>query len=305
MEKLLNIYRMKKSCSYIILFLVSSILIAGLVYAQGLEPLREQRLKYGPSLYISNVHTHPEEIEPGSDAIISFTMENVAPHQLRDIIMQLELPSQLAPKDVSKEKIRTLEGLAKIEKNFSIVVLPNSKEGVYKIPFTIQYIDEIGNSYSENNTISVKISAKPKIFAELTSSDIYEGNLMGKINIKMANKGVGDLKFLVIELLPSEDYEIIGSSKDYVGALNSDEYETVDFKLNVKEAKKEVNLKIKRDYTDANNKEYSDNIEIPLKVISAKEAGIKQNNNNLAILVIIGLLIAYVVYRKIRKKAKK
>jgi hypothetical protein len=296
---------MKKINLYIILFFVSLILLVSLVYAQDLEPLREQRLKYGPSLYIENIHTHPEEINPGSDAIISFTMENVAPHQLRDIIMQLELPSQFAPGEISKEKIRTLEGLATIEKNFSIVVLPNSKEGIYKIPFVINYIDEIGNSYTENNTMSIKISAQPKIFTELTSSDIYEGNLMGKVNIKIANKGVGDLKFLVIEMLPSSDYEIIGSSKEYVGALNSDEDETADFKLKVNEARKEINLKIRVDYTDANNKEYAENIDIPLKVISAKEAGIKQNNNNIVILIILGVLIVYLIYRKIRKRTKK
>lgn len=296
---------MKKRNAYIILFFVSLILAVSLVYAQGLEPLREQRLKYGPSLYITNIHTHPEELLPGSDAIISFTIENVAPHQLRDIIMQLELPSQLAPKEISKEKIRTLDGLAKIEKNFSIVVLPNSKEGIYKIPFVVNYIDEIGSPYTENNTMSVKISAQPRIFTELTSTNIYEGNLMGKIDIKIANKGVGDLKFLVIELLPSNDYEIIGSSKDYVGALNSDEDETVDFKLKVNEAKKDISLKIRIDYTDANNEEYTENIEIPLRVISAQEAGIKQNNNNLIILIIIGVLIVYLIYRKIRKKAKK
>lgn len=296
---------MKKRNLYIILFFVSLILLASLVYAQDLEPLREQRLKYGPSLYITSIHTHPDELSPGSDAIISFKMENVAPNPLRDIIMQLELPSQLAPEDVSKEKIRTLEGLTTIEKNFSIVVLPNSKEGVYKIPFVVNYINEIGNSYTENNTMSIRVAAQPRIFTELTSTDIYAGNLMGTVNIKMANKGIGDLKFLVIEMLPSNDYEIIGSSKDYVGALNSDEDDTVDFKLNVNEAKRDISLKIKIDYTDANNKEYTDNIEIPLKVINQQEAGIKQNNNTIVILIIIGVLIVYLIYRKIRKKAKK
>ncbi len=296
---------MGKINSFVVYGIVLTLLIAGFAASQGLEPLREQRLKYGPSLYITNIHTHPDELSPGSDAIISFRMENVAPHPLRDIIMQIELPSQLAPEDVSKEKIRTLEGLTTIEKNFSILVLPNSKEGIYKIPFVVNYIDEIGNSYTENNTMSIRISAQPRIFTELTSSDIYAGNLMGKVNIKIANKGVGDLKFLVIEMLPSNDYEIIGSSKDYVGALNSDEDDTVDFKLNVNEAKRDISLKMKIDYTDANNKEYTENIAIPLKVISAQEAGIKQNNNTLVILIIIGVLIVYLIYRKIRKKAKK
>lgn len=294
---------MKKGCFSIILLGILVILLSSIVSGQGLEPSREQRLKYGPSLYISEVNSSPEDIEPGSNAVISFQLENVAPHQLRDIVMQLELPSQFAPQDVSKKKIRTLEGLSKIETKFTIIALPTAAEGIYKIPFAVSYIDEIGNSYSENNTISLKVAVQPKIFIELTSSDIYEGNLLGKINIKVANIGIGDIKFLVVELLPSEGYEVIGTNKDYVGALDSDDYETVDFKIKVNEAK-EIALKLKLDYADLNNKEYTNTVEIPLKVISTSEAGIKRGNN-ITIFIIIGILIVYVVYRQIRKRIRK
>lgn len=287
-----------------ILLALCALFITGFAAAQGLSSLREQILKYGPSLYILNVTTSPEEIQPGSDADISFIIKNVAPYSLRDIIMNLELPSQFAPQETSKKKIRALDGLNTSEIIFGVIALPDAQEGIYKVPFSLTYLDEIGSSYSENTTISLKVSTSPKIFAEVTSSDIYEGNLLGSINIRIANTGVGDIKFLVAELLPSSQYGVIGSNKDYVGKIPSDDYETIDFKIKVSEVK-DTKLLLKLGYSDSNNKEYTKNVEIPLKVISAKDAGIKQNNSKSFILVIIGILILYIVYRQIRKRLKK
>lgn len=296
---------MKRGYFYIVTFALVLILSISSVIAADLEPLREQLLKYGPSLYITNVHTHPEEIQPGSEAIVSIQIENVAPHQLRDIIMNLELPSQFVTGDFSKKKIRTLEGLAKSEINFTIVPLPSSKEGIYKVPLSITYLDEIGNSYSENNTIGLKIYSKPKIFVEISSSDIYSGNLLGNIDIRIANTGISDIKFLVIELATSEDYEVIGSNKNYVGAISSDDYETIDFKLRANSAAKEINLKLNLDYSDSNNNDYKEVITLPFKLVSAKDVGIKQSNNNSIILFIIGILVAYIAYKQIKKRLKK
>lgn len=288
----------------IILFALFALFISGFAAAQELAPLREQILKYGPSLYILNVTTSPEEIQPGSGADISFIVKNVAPYSLRDIIMNLELPSQFAPKETSKKKIRALDGFNTSEVVFGILALPNSLEGIYKVPFSIIYIDEIGNTYSENTTISLKISTASKIFADVASSDIYEGNLLGNINIRLANIGVGDIKFLVAELLPSAQYGVISSNKQHTGKIDSDDYETIDFKIKVTDVKN-TKLLLKLDYSDSNNKEYSKTLDIPLKVISAKDAGIKQNGNKLIILIITGILILYIVYRQIRKKLRK
>ncbi|MFH1248850.1 MAG: hypothetical protein V1660_01750 [archaeon] len=306
MEKLLRIYNMKKGYLFIALGMIA-LLSLSVAFAAPLEPIREQLLKYGPSLYITNVHTHPAELQPGSEGLISLELENVAPHQLRDVEIELSLPSQFAPADVSRKKIRTMQGLEKTEMNFSIVSLPNAKDGIYTLSIASDYFDEIGTPHSENNTVSLKISSVPSIYTELVSTDLYEGNLLGRVSIKIANTGVGDVKFLVVELLPSQDgeYSIIGSNKDYIGQVNSDDYETVDFKINLNSLSKEIPLSLRLDYSDSNNKAYSKEIILPLKIISAKDAGIKQGNNNLIIIVIVGILIVFVIYRQLRKRKKK
>lgn len=287
-----------------LLFLVFIFLI-NIATSQDLAPVRQQRIKYGPSLYLLEVNSNPEEIQPGGSAVITLRIQNVAPHPLRDIIIDFDLPSQFAPEETTKQKIRFLNSSDMLSINFTLVALPNAQEGIYKLPLKISYTDEIGNEYKENNTISIKISAEPKIFAELSSSEIYKENLLGKVDIKIANIGIGNIKFLIAQILPSNEYEIIGSSSSYIGALDSDEYETVDFKLEVKEGTKSANLLLKFSYSDANNKEYIDTVEIPLNIITAREAGIKQNKNSLLILVVIAVLILYIAYRQYRKRQKR
>ncbi len=274
------------------------------VVGQNLSPLREQKLKYGPSLYILGVNITPPEIQPGSSSIITIRLYNVAPHPLRDIIINLELPSQFAPAETTKKKIRSIEGEEVLNVSFDVIALPNSDEGIYKVPLAISYLDEIGNEYRENNTISLRISAEPKIFIGLSNSDIYEGNLLGKVSIRIANTGIGDIKFLIAELISSADYDILGPEKVYVGEIPSDDYETIEFKINAKNSK-EMDLLLKLSYADSNNKEYTRIIEIPVDIRSAKDLGIKQNKNNLFIFAIIGSIVLFLIYKKIRNMSKK
>ncbi len=291
--------------SLFLLGVIALVLLTFTVAGQELESSRQQKLKYGPSLYILDVTSLPPEIQPGSNGNITIELKNVAPHQLRDIIIELELPAQFAPKDITKKKIRKMEGEEALSHIFEVTALPNSAEGVYKVPLKISYLDEIGSEYKENNTISLKISVEPKVFLGLASSSIYEGNLLGKVDLRIANTGVGGIKFLVAELLPSKGYKVVGPSNEYIGKLESDDYETVDFKIEVEEGSSSINLLANLDYTDNNNKQYSKRFDIQLNIISAKEAGIKQNKNSFYVYVIIGAVILFLVYRQFKKRLRK
>jgi len=59
----------------------------------------------------------------------------------------------------------------------------------------------------------------------------------GTVSIKFVNKGATDARFLNIILKKSDDYETISSDNVYIGDLDSDDYETADFKINVKRLK--------------------------------------------------------------------
>lgn len=288
------------------LILMTLILISQSVAAASLSQGREETLKFGLALYIKSVGSEPSEIAPGATATLKITLENVGDSFLKDIKVKLDLPGQFAPMEgLTEKKIRRMEGREITEVDFDIIALPNAGIGVYKVPLQLNYLDEIGNSYTENNTISLIISAVPQIFAKIDSSEIYAGKKIGKVVISLINNGVADIKFLTAELQESEDFEILTAKKMYVGELDSDDYETIEFRLKIAEGKAEVALPVMLDYSDANNKKYEETINVDLEIRGAKEAGIQESKAGLYLSIFLGLVVVFFVYRHYRRKRHK
>jgi len=109
---------------------------------------------------------------------------------------------------------------------------------------------------------------------------------------------------LTVELLPSSNYEIIGSDLSYIGSLDSDDSSAVDFRIKVKDDSSSIDLPLLLTYKDSINRDYNLKKAVSVHMVSAKDLGIKSNTSrNIAFLVILILVIAYIFYR--RQKAKK
>lgn len=292
-----------KKCFTIPVLLIALILVLQVTVLAQLTPARQQLLKFGPALYIRDVHTEPAEIVLGTSAVLKIKLENIGGFTIKDIKIKIDLPVQFAPiKDITEKKIREIYTGNMEEINFSIIALPDTKLGIYKVNLTITYLDEIGQSYTEPNKISLVVSAVPKIFMKIDSSEIYQGNRIGRVVISVINNGVADLKFLTAELQKSEDYEILTAEKVHIGELDSDDYETVEFRLKISKGKTEVNLPLKLDYSDANDKKYSELVEVPLYIRTAREAGVTENKSGWIISAIAVLVLVYMVYRSFFRK---
>jgi hypothetical protein len=126
--------------------------------------------------------------------------------------------------------------------------------------------------------------------------------------IKFINKGLIDIKFLNAKLLPSDDYEIINSNEVYIGNVDSDDYETAEFRLHVKQATTDskVALPLVLEYRDANNNMYKKEVSVDLILFSAEKLGVAEKKGTTTIiLAVIIIVVGYFVYRKWEKKRKK
>jgi len=285
-----------------ILILCSLLLAVSLISciaAADISTDRANRLAFGYVLYISEVSTTPAQIAPGADGTVNMALENIGDSELRDIRIELNLPAELATyQDASKKKIDSLASGTLTDISFKIIAIPSADEGVYKVPVNFKYINSIGDEKSENNTISVSIGSSPQLIAELSSSEVYKGNSLGNIKIKVINNNVGNVKFLKVVLGDSEDYKIIGTNLDYIGDLNSDDFSEVTFKINANDDKKIIVLPVTLNYKDSLNRDYTQNLQINFNVPSAKEAGIKTSYTGIFILLIIIVVVAVIIYRK-------
>ena len=263
-------------------------------------------------LAVDAVSIDKKTLEPGSSGIVKIKLANKADSILKNIKVTLGLGDlPLVPIDSTNEKsIYKIDSRQSYEFEFKVLAKPNADSGVYKVPLSVSYLDELGKNYLKNVTIGLIIGAKPDLSITLDDSEIYESGKSGEIFVKIVNKGVTDIKFMNIKLMPSDNYRILSNEEVYIGNIDSDDYETADFELFIGGSKeKKVSLPVVLEYKDANNNDFKERIELTLDLYSASEAkkfGLKKGNGFVGNLVIVVIVVAGLfIYRKWRKHKKK
>ena len=263
-------------------------------------------------LAVDAVSIDKKTLEPGSSGIVKIKLANKADSTLKNIKVTLGLGDlPLVPIDSTNEKsIYKIDSRQSYEFEFKVLAKPNADSGVYQVPLSVSYLDELGKNYLKNVTIGLIIGAKPDLSITLDDSEIYESGKSGEIFVKIVNKGVTDIKFMNIKLMPSDNYRILSNDEVYIGNIDSDDYETADFELFIGGSKeKKVSLPVVLEYKDANNNDFKERIELMLDLYSASEAkkfGLKKGNGFVGNLVIVVIVVAGLfIYRKWRKHKKK
>jgi hypothetical protein len=297
---------MKKEMKILGIF---SILILVLVITQisALDNVKERRIEFGHVMIIEEIKMGPEFIAPGESGTINIRIRNNANEELTDVRVELNLPDEIKfLNSVSTKKIGKIYSNEVVDLTFEVISMPESDEGMYNATIVVDYLNHIGDERQDNDEFGILvIKSEPKIFIKIDSTEIYEGSDMGEVSLTFVNNNLANLKFLTVELLESENYKILSANKEYVGDLDSDDFESVDFRLSV-ENKKVIPLKLKLSYMDALNNKYEEEMEVELNIMSASELGIKKNGSSGILLFIVILGIAgYYFYKRYKKKKKK
>lgn len=275
-------------------------------------------------LNTQEVIVEPSEVAPGEIATLSLKLKNMADSQIKDLRAELELTrrdilttsveySELPFTPVSSTNVLMANSLRPLEEKiftFELRVDPDTEPKVYRVPLTLTYSDELGNTtYEEESIISIIVSQKPDIMVNLDAREVYTKKSKGDISIGIYNIGVSEIKFSIIEILPAEGYKILSNPKNYLGNIDSDDYETADFDIYITEENPELQLLL--NYKDAYNNEHQDIITIPLETYSKSESkkyGFIEKSNTFGTIIFLLILIALGWYwykkRKQRKKKK-
>jgi len=251
------------------------------------------------------------EIKPGETSKIRIGLENDGNEDIEDVSVVLDLtnvpfaPFNSASEDsideISKDDTKYVE--------FEIIALNNAKSGIYKIPLTISYVEN-GSAIvkTKPSLISIVVDSKPII-----DVNVGEGLLLKNKNneflITITNKGLSDAKFIEVKIGSSVYFSLLGSERQYIGDIDSDDFDSIKVKVFFKKnIPNNVNIPITIIYKDDLNKEYRENFGVPVSVYTEKKAielGLMEKDNTfLYITGIISVIILYVVYRKLKKKAR-
>ncbi len=294
---------MKKKI-FILGVLLSVILIS---MVSALDEIKQDRIDFGYVLLVKSIGTEPSNLVPGKPGILKVEVENNANFQLFDIRADIEMPSGISLIDgTSKRKIFRMGPGEVSEFSYKIVASPGTSEGIYEGNLSMEYLNHIATERVETYEFGMAVKSDPLMFIQVEDSEIYQGNNVGEVSIKFVNNDIGNIKFLTVELEDSEDYDILSPKKQYIGDLDSDDFESVDFKLKENGGKEEIDLLLKIDYKDTLNEDYTGSVNMPLKIRTPSELGIESNNFlGTIIVVIIILVLAYFGYRRWKKKKKK
>jgi len=260
--------------------------------------------------------TEPGVVAPGSKAKLIIVLKNHATSLLKDIKVVLDLgksgdeSTPFSPIGSTNEKVVAyIEPESTKSMEFELIADPDAVSKSYKIPISIKYSDTLGRNYSKSNILTIIVGGEPNVSVGIDSSTIYSAGAAGEITIKIVNKGLPDMKFVNVKLDKGDKYRIISPAEVYIGNIDSDDYETADFKLYVeKTSEKKIVLPLSLQYKDANNKDYKNimNIELPLYSSSeAKKLGLVQGNGKVTWILLIVLAVAgFFGYRMWKKRRK-
>lgn len=261
------------------------------------------------SVGITSVKSTPTKIEPGKNADVRVTLVNLADSLLNDISLKLVLGSDsmpFAPLNSSSEKrVKSLDSGESVDFVFKLITLADADSKVYKVPIEITYLDESDKLHNTSDIIALVVGSLPDMSITIDSQTLYSQGSSGEIEIKFVNKGLTDIKFLNVEIKPTESFDVFSTKTVYLGDLDSDDYETAEFKIFIKKAEQSVKIPLSLEYKDANNEEFRQNVELELRLYSKtemKQFGMAEQSRSVGLFIMIAIVgVGYYFYRK-RKK---
>ncbi len=263
---------------------------------------------------IESASTDPETVSPGKKFKLDIKIKNLADSLLTDVTTTLNLiyasgttMVELPFTPIGSSNSKVLKNINPGEEDtlsFNLISDIDAESGIYKIPLEIKYSDELAKNYTVRGIVGVAVGIKPEIFVSLDEDNIVADTSVD-ITVKFVNKGKEDIKFLFVSLGDVEGMEIMSSKQVYIGNIDSDDYETEDFKVEVDNCDASYKIPVSVEYQDTSNNKYKEEYKLDLEICSDSGNGANSTNKNqtIGIIIIVVIVIAsLILYRSFRRK---
>lgn len=255
------------------------------------------------------VNSTPEKIPAGGKGNIDVSIKNTAGSILEDVVVKLDLPSSaFVPIGfIAEKKLDHINPYETKNLNFEIMALGSADSKAYSVPIIMTYHDKAGNQYSKNNSIGLLIGEDPKYILSVENSDAFSKNTKGKLTLSLADIGNVEMKYTVIELIETDDYTILSNPKVYVGNMEGDDFETVEFTIYMK-SRGDIPLKVRLIYKDSYNQDIEKIEYVTLRSYSSSEISkytLTSNGNGsgsyLFLIIVLCIIFSYLTYKNWRR----
>jgi hypothetical protein len=253
---------------------------------------------------IDSYDVEPSPIVPGQIFNVTLKFRNAGKIAVKNLDVSFDLPEGTFSTigTGAKKRVDFIASEETEAVSFQMASDTSTAVKVYNVPVTLSYQDERNKQYTDTAKISLIVNAKPEISLSVDSTTFTTKTTPGTVSLKIVNKGVVNMKYVSIKLIETPDYEVLSSTNEaYVGNLDSDDFETVDF--TIKPLVTEPRLKVQMEFKDPYNMDYTESYDLPLRIITAAELG---NGGTPWGMIIIGLaVVGGIVYWRVRRKKKR
>lgn len=246
------------------------------------------------------VKANNTDIHPGETKSFMLQITNVGNEDSRNVIVKIDGsdglnilgPTTYYLGNILKNKSKSMV--------ININALSNIKTGIYPITLHIQWKNKDGSLKISDNKLNLRVVSDLNVRKPLIYLDSYTYKPDGsEIIVGIANLGRTYIRNSILSI--SGVKEVENSYIKYVGDMEGDDYSTESFKIYAKPGET-VNLKVKYQYYDDNNKKYTIYKNFTLKF--TKTSNSQNNLIYIVILVLIIIILGYIYHKRRSKKIK-
>lgn len=246
-----------------------------------------------------------DTVSPGEEGIIRINIENEGNNDVDSLSLKLNFGNpNIIPVGSSEEFLDTLDEDDEESFIFRFRVSNSLPAGTYSITYNLTY-EEDNSNIEQSGTIGIVVSAEPEIEITANTQNSIVGS-QGELNIRIINQGLADARFVNLKV-ESEDLVFLSGNSEYIGTIDSDDFETNSF--DVIYSSKFPSIMVKIIYKDFDNKEQELVKTLSLRAYTAQEAVEKgiltKSNAPTYVGIVVLLLVLWFIYRSIKKRRKK
>jgi len=255
----------------------------------------------------------PDKAAPGSTNQMQLGLNNPTSGQLKNIQISLDLSEDLpmATSESSTKNIVNIEAGESESINYTLNIDESAENSVYKLPIDIEFENEAGTQFNQATTTGVNVGGEPSLEPALNTDTTLKDGSTEELTFRLVNRGHGSADFVSMQLEETDNIEVIGSDEVYIGSMDSDDFQTASFRVNVNAETESVDIDtlempVKLEYTDSEG-EQSETQTLEAQLYTQQELqqyGIASGSNIIPVIVVVVLLAAGGIYYWRRKKKK-
>lgn len=254
-------------------------------------------------LVIDKFEVSPSQILPGQTAKVDIVLKNMGRIGVKNVDVGFDLST--APFSTvgtgTKKRIDLISSGESVTVSFVLASDPSTEVKLYQVPVTLSYQDDRNKMFNDTGKIGIRINAEPEISLIVDKTDFASKRKPGTVSLKIINKGVVDMKYVNVRVVQTPEYEVLSTSNEqYVGNLDSDDYETVDFII--KPLVDSPRMSVVLEFKDPYNVDFKQEYNLPVRIITQSDLG--KGGFPWGVVIVVILLVAGGVYWYKRKKRK-